>query len=38
MFMEFEEGRGVFQIAALALGAAGLDLAELVKSFVELAG
>ena len=38
MFVEFEEGGGVFEIAALALGAVGLDLAELVEALLELPG
>ncbi len=38
VFMEFEEGGGVFEVAALALGAVGLNLAELVEAFLELAG
>ena len=38
MFVEFEEGGGVFEVAALALGAVGLDLAEVVQGFLELAG
>jgi hypothetical protein len=29
---EFEEGSDVFEVAALALGATGLDLAELVEA------
>jgi hypothetical protein len=37
VFMELQEGRGVFEIAALALGAVGLDFAELVQGFLELA-
>lgn len=38
VFMEFPEGHGFFQIAALAFGALGLDLAELIQGFLELAG
>ncbi|HTW64146.1 MAG TPA: hypothetical protein VME17_06000 [Bryobacteraceae bacterium] len=38
MFVEFEEGGGVGELAALARGAAGLDLAELVEGPLELAG
>ncbi len=38
MFVEFEEAGGIFEGAALALGAAGLDLAELVESFLKLPG
>jgi hypothetical protein len=38
VFMEFEEGGSVFEVAALALGALGLDFAELVQGFLELAG
>jgi hypothetical protein len=36
--MVFEHGGGVFEIAALALAAVGLDFAELVQRFLELAG
>ena len=38
VFVEFEEGSGVLEIAALAIGAVGLDLAELVEALLELAG
>jgi hypothetical protein len=38
VFVEFEEGGGVFEIAALGIGAGGLDLAELVEALLELAG
>ena len=38
VLMEFEEGGGVFEVAALALAAVGLDLAERVEGFLELAG
>ncbi len=38
MFVEFEEGGGVFEIALLALAALGLDGAELSERFLELAG
>ncbi|MBZ5611905.1 MAG: hypothetical protein LAP38_26895, partial [Acidobacteriia bacterium] len=38
VFVEFEEGGGVFEVAALALMAVGLDVAELVEGFLELAG
>ena len=38
VFVEFEEGGGVFEIAALALGTVGLDFAELVQAFMELVG
>ncbi len=36
--MEFQEGRGVFEVAALALCAVGLDVAERVEALLELAG
>jgi len=36
--MEFEEGGGVVEVAALALGAVGLDVAERVEALLELAG
>ncbi|MBZ5607469.1 MAG: hypothetical protein LAP38_04365 [Acidobacteriia bacterium] len=36
--VEFEEGGRVFEVAALALAAVALDLAEMVESFLELAG
>jgi hypothetical protein len=36
--VEFEEGGGVFEVAALALDAVGLDIAELVDGLLELAG
>jgi hypothetical protein len=38
VFVEFEEGGGVPEVAALALAADGLDVAELVEGFLELAG
>jgi hypothetical protein len=38
VFMEFEEGGGVFEIAAFALGTGGLDFAEGVEGALELAG
>jgi hypothetical protein len=38
VFMEFEEGGGVVEVAALALDAAGLDVAEHVEALSELAG
>ena len=38
VFVEFEEGGGIFEIAALAIGAVGLDFAELVERLLELAG
>ena len=38
MFVEFEESGGVFQLAALAFCAVGLDFAELLQGFLELAG
>jgi hypothetical protein len=37
VFVEFEDGGGVFEVAALALDAVGLDLAKLVEAFLELA-
>ncbi|MBV9772040.1 MAG: hypothetical protein JOZ32_20875 [Bryobacterales bacterium] len=37
-FMEFEESGGVFEVAALALGAIRLDRAEGVEALLELAG
>jgi hypothetical protein len=37
VFVEFEEGGGVFEVAALALGAVGLDVAERVPGLLELA-
>ena len=38
MFVEFEEGRCVFKVAALALRALSLDVAERAEAFWELAG
>ena len=38
VFVEFEEGGGVVEIAALALGAVGLNLTEGVEALLELAG
>ena len=37
MFVEFEEGGGVFEIAAFAVGTGGLDFAEGVEGALELA-
>jgi hypothetical protein len=37
VFVKFEEGGGVLEVATLALGAVGLDLAQLVEAFLELA-
>jgi hypothetical protein len=37
VFMEFEEGGGVFEVATLALGAVGLDVAERIHGLLELA-
>jgi len=36
VLVEFEEGGGVSEIAALAVGAVGLDRAEGVEAFLEL--
>ena len=38
VFMEFEEGGGVVELAALAVAAVGLDVAEGGERFLELAG
>ncbi len=38
VFVEFEEGGGIVELAALMLGAIGLDLTELVEAAVELPG
>jgi hypothetical protein len=38
VFVEFEEGGGVLELAALGLGAVGLDLAELIEALLELTG
>jgi len=38
VFVEFEEGGGVFKVALLALAALGLNGAELGERFLELAG
>lgn len=38
VFVELEEGGSVFEFAALALDAVGLDFAKLVQAFLELAG
>ena len=38
MFMEFEESRGLFEVTLLLVVALGLDFAELVQRFLELAG
>jgi hypothetical protein len=38
VFMEFEEGGGVPELSALALVAFGLDIEELVESFLKLSG
>jgi hypothetical protein len=38
VFVEFEEGGGVFQVAPLGLGTLGLDFAEQVHGLLELAG
>ncbi|HYL37936.1 MAG TPA: hypothetical protein VEV17_18620, partial [Bryobacteraceae bacterium] len=37
VFMEFEQGGSVSEVAALAVAAVGLDLAELVEGFLKLA-
>jgi hypothetical protein len=36
--MEFQEGRGLFEVALLLVAALGLDFAEVVNSLLELAG
>lgn len=36
--MEFQEGGGALEVALLPAAALGLDLAEVVQSFLELAG
>ena len=38
VFVEFEEGGGFVEIAALVVGAVGLDLAERFEALLELAG
>jgi hypothetical protein len=38
MFMEFEESRGLLEVALLMVAALGLDFAELVQDFLKLAG
>src|ERR1700689_2270265 len=38
VFVEFEDGGGVLEVATLALGAVSLDFTERVKAFLELAG
>ena len=38
VFMEFENGGGVFELAALVLVALELDIAELIERLLELAG
>ncbi len=38
MFVVFEHGGGVFEIAVLAFAAIELDFAELFERFLELAG
>src|SRR5580704_3632585 len=38
VFVEFEEGGGIFESAALALGTVGLDVTERVHGFLKLAG
>jgi hypothetical protein len=38
VFVELEEGSGVFEVAAVALDAVGLDFAEVVHGLLELAG
>src|SRR5579862_9275975 len=38
VLVELEEGGGVYKVATLAIGADGLDLAELVEGLLELAG
>ena len=38
VLVKFEEGGGVFEVAALVLGAIGLDIAERFQAFLELAG
>jgi hypothetical protein len=37
-FMEFQEGCGAFEVALLLVATLGLDFAELVQGFLELAG
>jgi hypothetical protein len=36
--MEFQEGRGLLEVALLLVAALGLDFAELIQGFLELAG
>src|ERR1017187_5430287 len=38
VFVKFEDGGGVFELAALVLGAVELDIAELIERLLELAG
>ena len=38
VLVEFEQGGGIVEVAALAVGAVGLDLAEHFEAFLELAG
>ena len=38
VFVEFKEGGGVVELAALAVGAVGLDLPERVEALLKLAG
>ena len=38
MFMEFKESRGLLEVTLLLVAALGLDFAELVQGFLELAG
>jgi hypothetical protein len=38
VFMEFEEGSGIAEVATLAFAPVGLDLAKLVERLLELAG
>jgi hypothetical protein len=38
VLMQFENAGGAFQIALFGFAADGLDFAELVETFVELAG
>jgi hypothetical protein len=38
VLVEFQEGRGVLEVSLLLVAALGLDLAELVQGFLELAG
>jgi hypothetical protein len=38
VFVKFEQGGGIFEVALLAFAALGLDVAEVGESFLELAG